>query len=302
MLDKFITYLHSERNYSDYTVLNYRNDITEFLNYLEANKFANYLTIKSNIIRYYLSRMSDLGYKPRTIARKMSSLRSFYRFLMMEGKINTNVFSDVSSPKLDKPLPKFLYFEELDVIFESINTSTTLGKRNMAILELLYGTGIRVSEMCNLKIGDFDFYNKNIIVLGKGKKERYLPIYDNIQNALEDYFSSSRLELLAIRQDSGYPYAFLNYKGGQLTPRGVRKILEQITKNAALNIKMSPHMLRHSFATHLIDHGADLRSVQELLGHENLSTTQIYTHVSKETLKEAYMHFFVRAKKGENDE
>lgn len=302
MIKQFIAYLRYERNYSSYTILNYENDINEFINYLKLNKFASYLEIKGNIIRYYLSYMNDLGYKPRTIARKMSSLRSFYRFLMSEGKVKSNIFSDISSPKLDKPLPKFLYFEELDSIFESINTNTTLGKRNMAILELLYGTGIRVSELCNLTLSDFDFFNNNIIVLGKGRKERYLPIYENIKNALEDYFSSSRLELLAKNQDPTSLYAFLNYRGGQLSPRGVRKILDQITNNAALNIKMSPHMLRHSFATHLIDNGADLRSVQELLGHENLSTTQIYTHVSKETLKEAYMHFFPRAKKGENDD
>ncbi|MFA6627744.1 MAG: tyrosine recombinase, partial [Bacilli bacterium] len=270
-----------------------------FIDYLDCNHFPSYDKIKSNIIRYYVSYMSDKGYKSRSIARKMSSLRSFYRFMMMEGVVSTNVFNEISSPKLDKPLPKFLYFEELDALFESINTSTALGKRNMAILELLYGTGMRVSELCQLNVQDFDFYNNNLIVLGKGRKERYLPMYDHMKNALQDYLSQGRMILLAKANDTNLSTVFLNYRGTPLTQRGVRIILNHITDQAAIHVKISPHMLRHSFATHLIDHGADLRSVQELLGHQNLSTTQIYTHVSKETLKDAYLHFFPRNKKGD---
>lgn len=299
MISAFINYLKTERNYSPYTILNYTNDIHEFIEYLDSNHFPRYDAIKSNIIRYYVSFLSDKGYKSRSIARKMSSLRSFYRFLMMEGIVATNVFSEISSPKLEKSLPKFLYFEELDQLFESINTNTPLGKRNMAILELLYGTGMRVSELCGLKVQDFDFYNNQLIVLGKGRKERYLPMYEHMKNALQDYLQSARIVLLAKGNNSENPYAFLNYRGTELTQRGIRIILNQITDQAALQIKISPHMLRHSFATHLIDHGADLRSVQELLGHENLSTTQIYTHVSKDTLKEAYQKFFPRNKKGD---
>jgi integrase/recombinase XerC len=299
MIERFTNYLQTERNYSPYTVLNYTNDINEFIDYLALNHFPPYLQIKSNITRYYLAYLSNKGFHPRTIARKLSSLRSFYRFLMTEGLIATNVFSEVSSPKPDQPLPKFLYFEELDALFESISTNSPLGKRNMALLELLYGTGMRVSECCSLRVEDFDFHNNQVIVMGKGRKERYLPIHEGIKIALQDYFDYARLTLLAKSEHASFPNAFLNYRGGALTPRGVRKILISITDHAALNLKISPHMLRHSFATHLLDHGADLRSVQELLGHENLSTTQIYTHVSKEKLKEAYMKFFPRAKKGE---
>ncbi|HEY8444853.1 MAG TPA: tyrosine recombinase XerC [Bacilli bacterium] len=297
MIEKFKNYLINERNYSFYTVLNYINDITEFNDYLKMNNLGDFTTIHHNITRYYLSYLNQKGFRPRSVARKMSSLRSFYRFLVQEGIVEENYFSEVSSPKADKTLPKFIYYEELDALFESINTNTIIGKRDYALLELLYGTGIRVSEFCNLKVGDLDFYNDNIIVTGKGNKERYLPIYQNIKNTLIDYLQFSRNKLLAKSQDHNCETLFLNYKGGPLTPRGVRVILNNITDRAAQNIKISPHMLRHSFATHLLDHGADLKSVQELLGHVNLSTTQIYTHVSKEQLKKAYMQYFPRAKR-----
>lgn len=297
MIEKFKNYLINERNYSFYTVLNYINDITEFNDYLKMNNLGDFTTIHHNITRYYLSYLNQKGFRPRSVARKMSSLRSFYRFLVQEGIVEENYFSEVSSPKADKTLPKFIYYEELDALFESINTNTIIGKRDYALLELLYGTGIRVSEFCNLKVGDLDFYNDNIIVTGKGNKERYLPIYQNIKNTLIDYLQFSRNKLLAKSQDHNCETLFLNYKGGPLTPRGVRVILNNITDRAAQNIKISPHMLRHSFATHLLDHGADLKSVQELLGHVNLSTTQIYTYVSKEQLKKAYMQYFPRAKR-----
>jgi integrase/recombinase XerC len=297
MIDKFREYLVNEKNYSDYTVLNYINDINEFDDYLKVNSLGGLLKVRSNVSRYYLSYLNQKGYKPRSVARKMSSLRSFYRFLLQEHLVETNVFSEIASPKLDKTLPRFLYFEELDQLFESINTNTIVGKRDYALLEILYGTGMRVGEFCNLKVEDIDFFNDNLIVMGKGSKERYLPIYDRIKNALIDYLEYSRNILLAKVKDPHCPYLFLNFKGGPLTTRGVRVILNNINDRAAEHIKISPHMLRHSFATHLLDNGADLRSVQELLGHVNLSTTQIYTHVSKEALKTAYMEHFPRAKR-----
>lgn len=292
-------YLEVEKSYSKYTVLNYLNDIEDFKKFLKTNEFGTLLNLKTNYGRYFLSHLHSNGYKPRTIARKLSSLRSFYRFLMREGIVEANVFDEVSSPKLDKTLPKLVYYQEIDNLFEAIDVRCDIGKRDYALLEILYGTGVRVSELCSLRIQDIDFYNSSIIVMGKGSKERYLPIYDNIKNALLDYLEFSRNELLKKNKNKVPDNLFLNYRGGALTPKGVRHILNNINQTAANNLKISPHMLRHSFATHLLDNGADLRSVQELLGHENLSTTQIYTHVSKEQLKEEYTKYHPRAIKKE---
>ncbi len=295
----FKEYLEVERSYSEHTVLNYLKDIEDFRHFLKTNSFGSLLNLKMNYGRYFLSFLHSSGYKPRTIARKMSSLRSFYKFLMREGKIEANVFDEVSSPKPDKTLPKLVYYSELDNLFDAIDVSNEIGKRDYAILETLYGTGIRVSELCSIRIQDVDFYNSSVIVMGKGGKERYLPIYNNIKSALLDYLEFSRNELLKKSKKGVTDILFLNYRGGPLTPRGVRVILNDINSNTANNLKISPHMLRHSFATHLLDNGADLRSVQELLGHANLSTTQIYTHVSKEQIKEEYTKYHPRAMKKE---
>jgi integrase/recombinase XerC len=293
----FKEYLEVERAYSPNTVSNYLNDIQEYRDFLKTNFLGSLLNSKANVSRYYLSFLNKKNYRPRTIARKMSSLRSLYRFMFNEKMIEANIFSEISSPKLDKTLPKIIYYQELDNLFDAIETRSEVGKRDYAILELLYGTGIRVSELCGLRIQDIDFYNNSIIVMGKGNKERYLPIYDNIKAVLQDYLAFARDELLKKNKAGVIDNLFLNYRGGALTPRGVRVILNNINTKAANNMKISPHMLRHSFATHLLDNGADLRSVQELLGHVNLSTTQIYTHVSREQIKSEYMKFHPRAER-----
>lgn len=294
---RFKEYLETERSYSKYTVLNYLKDIEDFRNFLKTNGFGDLLEAKPNHVRYFISFLHGKGYNERTIARKMSSLRSLGRFMVREGIADLNVFADISSPKIKKTLPKFLYYQELDNLFEAIDVGTVVGKRDYAILELLYGTGMRVGELCSLRIQDLDFYNSSILVMGKGSKERYLPIHDHVKSALLDYLEFSRDELLKKNKKGPTDILFLNFKGGPLTERGVRVVLNSINLKAANALKISPHMLRHSFATHLLDGGADLRSVQELLGHENLSTTQIYTHVSKEQLREEYMKYHPRAKK-----
>lgn len=299
MIKRFEEYLRVERNYSDYTVLNYINDIKEFMDYLTSNQLGDYLDLRPSIPRYYVSYLSGKNRKPRSIARKISSIRSFYRYLMKQGMVDHNVFSEVKTPKSEKNLPKFLYVEEIETLFQSLRVDTVIGRRDMALLELLYGTGMRVSECCSLRLEDVDFYHNNLIVMGKGSKERYLPLYEQAKTELLDYINHSRLHLLAKAKDLNNTTLFLNHRGGSLTPRGVRVILNRITDQAASHFKVSPHMIRHSFATHLLDNGADLRSVQELLGHVNLSTTQIYTHVSKEKIKEAYMEVFPRAKRKE---
>ena len=299
LIDRFLEYIRVERNYSLYTVSDYRNDIIEFMQYLEMEKFGTLEKFSNNAARYYLAYLNQKKLRTRSVARKMSSLRSFYRFLVNERICEVNKFAELSSPKLEKVLPKFLYLEEIDKLFDSIKTDTVLGKRDYALLEFMYGTGVRVSELCNIESDDIDYVNRQVIVLGKGSKERYLPLHELIIEALEDYVSSARIELQSRNKLDISNKLFLNHHGSELSPRGVRVILEKIVSNASESFHISPHMLRHSFASHLLNNGADLVTVQELLGHENLSTTQIYTHISKEQIKREYMDKFPRARREE---
>jgi integrase/recombinase XerC len=213
--------------------------------------------------------------------------------------VKDNLFSEVETLKNDKSLPHFLYTNEINAMFNSIDTTTALGRRNLAILELLYGSGVRVSELCSLTEKSIDFSDQTLKVFGKGHKERIVPISSKAKEALKNYLALGRTELLLRNEDNNPGELFLNHHGGPLTPRGVRVILNDIVDKAADTFKVSPHMLRHTFATSLLDGGADLRSVQEMLGHVNLSTTQIYTHVSKEKIKEAYMENHPRQRKEE---
>ncbi|MBP5408376.1 MAG: tyrosine recombinase [Bacilli bacterium] len=298
LVEKFLNYISVERNYSEYTISNYQNDINEFKDYLHREKFGTLDHIEvNNAARYYLAYLNNKKLRTRSVARKMSSLRSFYRFLINEGITEVNVFAEINSPKLEKILPKFLYEEEINEMFNCINTDTLLGKRDYAILEFMYGTGVRVSELCSLEIDDIDYINKQVIILGKGNKERYLPLHDLILDALDIYVNEARLELQMRNKKTISNKLFLNHHGGDLTTRGVRVILENIVKKTSDNFHISPHMLRHSFASSMLNAGADLVTVQELLGHENLSTTQIYTHISKEQVKKEYMDKFPRAKR-----
>ncbi|HNZ50289.1 MAG TPA: tyrosine recombinase XerC [Bacilli bacterium] len=297
----FLSYLQNERTYSDLTVSAYHSDINEFRDFLKTNNFGTLKQVKPNYTRYYLAHLNNQHYRPRSVARKMSSLRSFYKFMQAEGIVDDNIFSEIPSPKLDKILPKQLYPQEIQALFAAIDEKTALGKRNYALLELLYGTGIRVSECCNLKISDLDFHNQSLIVMGKGSKERYVPFHENVKKAVVDYLQFARPELLKRAKTPPTDILFVNYHGGPLRPRGVRVILDELALVASESMNISPHKLRHSFATHLLDNGVDLRSVQELLGHVHLSTTQIYTHVSKEKLQEEYRKFHPRAQKNPSE-
>lgn len=297
-LIQYEAYLRVEKNYSEYTISSYIKDICDFELFLKEELFGTLTTIrKGNISRYYLSYLATRGYKRRTIARKISSLRGFYQFLIKKGIAKDNVFSEVEMPKKERTLPKFLYPAEISKMFEVIDTNNPLGRRDLAILELLYGSGIRVSELCGLVPSNLDFSNETVLVFGKGHKERYVPLSPSSIKALKEYLFLGRPSLL-IKNELAAPKAlFLNNHGGELTTRGVRVILNKIIDKTAENIKVSPHMLRHSFATHLLDGGADLRSVQEMMGHAHLSSTQIYTHVSKEQLKKTYMENHPRQQK-----
>lgn len=296
-LEKYRAYLQNERYYSPHTINNYTKDILEYLKYLEQDNIT--LTNTGlNLARNYAYTLANKNLKPTSINRKLSSIRNFYRFLITQEVVKSNPFDAIETIKIEKKLPNYLYLDDLETLFNSIDQSTPLGVRNYCLLELLYGTGIRVSELCNIKLHDIDFYNNNILITGKGNKQRYVPIHESLREILITYLNFARNELLK-DSDEIVDNLFVNHRGGPLTSRGVRDILKNLVNESGLNVKISPHVLRHSFATHMLDYGADLRSVQKLLGHENLSTTQIYTHVSKEKLKESYLQHHPRAKKGE---
>ena len=289
-LEKYKNYLEVEKNYSIYTVQNYFKDIEDFKKFIELEYYGDLLKIKTeNIARYYISYMVNINFSKKTIARKISSLRAFYRYLVVEGFLERSYFENVETPKLDKQLPKFLYQNEIELMFNSIDKSTSIGKRDYALLELLYGSGLRVSEICSIEEKNLDFPNEMIKVFGKGSKERYVPMNERTIEALKEYIYIARPSLIKKVELDAPDTLFVNHHGGALTPRGVRVILDKIIDKTGELGHIYPHMIRHTFATHLLDGGADLRSVQTMLGHENLSTTQIYTHVSKEQIKESYM-------------
>lgn len=292
----FEKYLIIERKYSQHTVDNYMRDIDEFIQFLSSEEIMTFNEVTNELARYYMTYLFKNKYAKSTIARKISSLRSMFKYFMRESIIDENPFSIVTVPKQEKKLPKVVYIEELRNIFTSIDNRTILGQRNYAILEMLYGTGVRVSELCGLKINDIDKSNNVFLIRGKGNKERMIPISNYVKDALDNYIDNVR-NVLINKSKSDTDIVFLNNLGKPLTARGVRVIINKIVNDSAEKLHVSPHMLRHSFATHLLDSGADLRSVQELLGHEQLSTTQIYTHVSKEKLRSVYMDAHPHAKK-----
>lgn len=275
-IDKYVRYLEIEKNASQHTVLNYKKDLEEFKAFLGELKIeeVNYLTL-----RKFLGLLKERNLKSRSISRKLSSLRGFFRFLSREGLLKNDPSSSLSSPKLEKHLPVFLTEDEITRLMESPDIKELSGFRDRAILETFYSTGMRVSELVGLNQESIDFISGVVKVMGKGKKERLTPIGDRALLAIREYLEHRHNTL---------PAVFLNKNGRRLTVRGVRLILDKYVRRLALRENISPHSLRHSFATHLLNRGADLRSVQELLGHANLSTTQIYTHLTTDRLKSVY--------------
>ncbi len=296
VIQLFKTYLETERHYSGNTSTAYVDDIYHLIHFLDNEQFGDLLTVSPRIARFYTTTLHE-HYTSASIARKVSSLRSLYNFLVKEGLMKSNPFMDIELPKKDKKLPKFIYPEEIEQLFISIDTDKPLGKRNKLILEFLYGTGVRVSELCAIKLTDLDFSSNLVLIHGKGKKDRYVPLHEELIKQLQMYIITGRQEFLKRQERQDNKDLFLNFKGTSLTPRGVRLIINQIIERSGEHLKISPHTLRHTFATHLLNAGADLRSVQELLGHSHLSSTQIYTKVTKEKLKEQYMMAHPRAKK-----
>ena len=291
----FEKYLNIERNYSNYTIKNYLIDITEFITY--CNNFnKNYLNIKYTYIKSYLTHLYEKKYKSTTISRKISALRTFYAFLYDKNIVDKNVFEYITLPKKEKRLPKYLSNDDIDEIFKIIDISTPLGIRNRLILELLYGSGLRVSELCNIKLSDIDFSNKSIRIIGKGKKERIVYYGEPCKRIIDLYLNGTRDEILGKNKNE---YLIIGNKKSNksLSVRSVELILNNIIESTSLNKKASPHTLRHTFATHLLNDGCDILIVKELLGHSSLDTTGIYTHISNERLRKVYLNNHPRAKK-----
>lgn len=281
------------KNQSSYTVVSYQEDLFQFEEFLlQESLVLNDVDYK--VIRNYLSYLYSKNYAKRTVARHISALRSFYKFLMKNDVITKNPMKLISNPKLEQTLPKFLYFNELEDLLAIPDSSTPLGMRDSVLLELLYSTGVRVSELVAIQIKNIDFYDRRIKVLGKGNKERYVLYGTRLDRLMKTYLDDARNELLKDKKNN---YLLLNHLGNPLTTAGVRTILNKVIEKGSLQFHISPHVLRHTFATHMLDEGADLKSVQELLGHENLSTTQIYTHVSNEHLRQVYLNAHPRANK-----
>ena len=292
VFNRYINYLEAERNASPYTVRNYTSDLLGSKN---IKGFFAFLTEKGietldkadrSLLRDYLAYLVEQGLVKASIARKLSAIRSFYRYLVREEILPVNPVQETSSPKLDKRLPSFLTTEEITRLLEAPDLTNPQGQRDRVFMELLYASGLRVSELVGLNLEQVNLDTREIRVWGKGAKERMVLMGEPAARALIAYLNNGRQKLLGEKRSSAL---FLNRYGGRLTERSIQSILEEYAHLAGIGKRVYPHMLRHTFATHLLDGGADLRVVQELLGHASLSSTQIYTHVSKSQAKKVYL-------------
>lgn len=289
-LSEYLEYLKYQKNYSDETIHSYSIDIEEFLDYINS-ECINICEVGYDVVKAWLIHLDEKKNKSTTVSRKISSLRGFYKYLINNKVIDSNPFSLVSLPKKERHLPRFFYYNELEEMFQVPKLNTALGQRDRLLLEMLYATGVRVSELVNIKVSDIN--GEEIKVLGKGNKERIVEFGDYAESILELYLKEGYKSLNVKKSE----YLFLNNRGGKLTTRGVRYILDNIINKTTIDKKISPHMLRHTFATHLLNEGCDLLTVQELLGHESLTATSIYTHITNDRLKEVYFKCHPRAKK-----
>jgi integrase/recombinase XerC len=291
-IDKYLEYLKVERKYSNKTILSYKDDLIEYNEFL-GNNFTNILNIDMNIVNNYMKYLYDRKITKSSISRKLSSIRGLYNYLVREDIIKENHFNKIQNPKRELYLPKFLKDEELDKIFSVCNSNNPTEERDTLIIELLYATGIRVSELVNIKIKDINREEKLIKVLGKGNKERMVIYNNHTKKALDTYLKDGYNYF----NKKSSEYLILNKNGNKLSERYIREIINKKVSQASLDIKISPHTLRHTFATDILENGADLMTVKELLGHESLNTTSIYTHITNEQIKKTYNLAHPRAKK-----
>ncbi|MDD3150231.1 MAG: tyrosine recombinase XerC [Candidatus Gastranaerophilales bacterium] len=293
LLEDFKLYLEIERNLSIHTVKAYYGDVTGFLIWVKE-RLVEDLTYKD--IRLYLADIQNLNYSRVTISRKIAAIRTFYRYLYRERIVSSNPVDSIKSPRKAKKLPSFLTETEVENILDSVNITSPFGKRNKAMLEMLYATGMRLSELCSLNLDDLNLENNEITVFGKGGKERIVLINNRAKNFLENYVRNARTTLLQDSLSTDLSALLINHTGFRLQQRSVARILKDTVKSLKIPKKISPHVFRHTFATKLLEKGADLRVVQELLGHASISNTQIYTHVSTERLKQAYINAHPRSR------
>lgn len=283
---EFINYLQIDKKYSENTIASYAADLKDYQNFMMNLLKKDIYHIERKDIKLYLKYLKVQKKSPKSISRRISCIRGFYKFLLIEKIIANNPMSTIELPKTKKALPKVLTIEEVDKLLD-ITLKDAYSYRNKAMLELMYATGLRVSELVNLKIHDIDFINETVRTMGKGNKERIIPIGEIAIHYLKLYLEIYRSQLLKKDYTDDL---FLNNHGKCMTRQGFFKILKKLAKEKDIKTSFSPHTLRHSFATHLLENGADLRSIQELLGHSSISTTGIYTHVSNEELKENYKY------------
>ena len=286
LINSYTLYLNKELNYSKDTIENYKKDLYEYKDYIEVNKI-NYKSINKLEILDYLKYLDNNKLSNKTISRHLSSLRSFYNYLVEIKILDTNVFKRVRNPKVEKKLPNYLSVNEIEELLNSIHEDTKENIRDKCLFEIMYSCGMRVSEVSNLKVSNINFSDNTIRVMGKGSKERIVYYGSYLKDILDKYLKV-RDEFL---KKGNIDNLFINSNGDILSRQSITYIVNKIEKKSLINHKISPHILRHSFATHLLDNGADLRSVQELLGHENLDTTEIYTHVSNERLRSVYLKY-----------
>ena len=284
-IDRFIQYLRIEKGLSANTIAAYSRDLTAYAEYLDKKDL---LTVDATEVSAFLAFLYEQGLGARSAARALSAVRGLYRFLILDGAMEENPTVGVDVPKAWKPLPHFLTFDEVDRLLGTPDVSEPMGFRDRAMLEVIYATGLRVSELVSLTMDSVDLENGFVRSMGKGSKERIVPLGESAVEAVRDYIQQGR-------QKKTNPYLFLNYRGQGLTRAGFWLILKEYGRRAGIGKPISPHMLRHSFATHLLERGADLRSVQMMLGHADISTTQIYTHVIQERLKQIYQSHHPRA-------
>jgi integrase/recombinase XerD len=298
LLKDYEYYLKNEKGLSKNSISSYLNDLDQYRLFLES---VHNITKPSYIEKMHLeSYMRSLKRKlsAKSMARKLTAIKSFHHFLVLEKETDKDITQSISSPKIEKSLPKVLSIDEVVRMLEAIDKTKPLGLRNLALLELIYGSGLRVSELLDIKMEDIHLNQGYILIKGKGEKERVVPISDMALIALRNYIIKAREPLSKLERSS---YLFLNQDGKRLSRQGFFKLLKKLAHEASIEVECSPHTLRHSFATHLLENGIDLRTLQSLLGHEDISTTQIYTHISQKRIKDVYDQTHPRAKKENNN-
>lgn len=290
LIEKFIDYLKVQKNYSSFTLLNYKKDIEEYEMFLNEKNY-NYKNMDYKKCTEYLLFLDNRNLKKTSVSRRLSSLRTFYKYLVLNNFVDNNPFLLVSSPKKEKKMPKFINYSGIEEIFNIPNIKTKEGQRERVILEILYGSGIRVSELVNIKIKDIDFSNKTILIFGKGSKERLVSFGEPALDSIKQYINDGRKQY-----EIESEYLIVGKNEEQLTTRRIEQIIGELINKTSIKMNITPHMFRHTFATHLLDNGSDLIAVQELLGHESLSSTEIYTHISNEHLRDVYLKCHPRNK------